>query len=59
MLQKKENDAFGDDIEALLEERKAAREAKNWAKSDEIRDKLKEMGIIVKDTPQGQQITKA
>ena len=59
LLQKKENDAFGDDIEALLEERKAAREAKNWAKSDEIRDKLKEMGIIVKDTPQGQQITKA
>lgn len=59
LLQKKGDDALGDEVEALLEERKNARAAKDWAKSDEIRDKLKEMGIIVKDTPQGQQITKA
>ena len=45
------------EITALLEERKIARSEKNWAKSDEIRDKLKEMGVIVKDTAQGQQIT--
>ncbi len=45
------------EITALLEERKTARSEKNWAKSDEIRDKLKEMGVIVKDTAQGQQIT--
>ena len=59
-LLKKKDDSGEDAVVAqLLEERKLAREAKNWAKSDEIRDKLREMGIIVKDTPQGQQITKA
>ncbi|MBQ2891243.1 MAG: cysteine--tRNA ligase [Clostridia bacterium] len=50
-------DEISPEIEALLEERKTARAEKNWAKSDEIRDKLKEMGVIVKDTAQGQQIT--
>ena len=50
-------DEISPEIEALLEERKIARQEKNWAKSDEIRDKLKEMGVIVKDTAQGQQIT--
>lgn len=59
LLQKKNDSGEDAEISALLEERRAAREAKNWAKSDEIRDKLREMGIIVKDTPQGQQITKA
>ena len=58
LLQKKDEDA-GDEVNAILEERAKARAEKNWAKSDELRDKLKEMGIIVKDTPQGQQITKA
>ncbi len=46
------------EIKAILEERKTAREEKNWAKSDELRDKLKEMGIIVKDTAKGQQISR-
>ncbi|MBR2915990.1 MAG: class I tRNA ligase family protein, partial [Clostridia bacterium] len=50
-------DEISPEIEALLEERKTARAEKNWAKSDEIRDKLKAMGVIVKDTAQGQQIT--
>ncbi len=59
LLQKKDDRGEDAEISALLEERKAAREAKDWAKSDEIRDKLRQMSIIVKDTPQGQQITKA
>ena len=54
---KEKNDEISPEISALLDERKRAREEKNWAKSDEIRDKLKEMGIIVKDTAQGQQIS--
>ena len=45
-----DNDA---EIEAMIEERKAARAAKNWAESDRIRDELKAMGVIVEDTPQG------
>ena len=48
---------ISDDVQAILAERAEARTAKNWAKSDELRDKLKEMGYIVKDTPQGQQLT--
>ena len=41
------------EIEALIAERTAARKEKNWAKADEIRNKLTEMGIILEDTPQG------
>ncbi len=58
LLQKSEG-GTDSEVDAILEERAKARAEKNWAKSDELRDKLKEMGIIVKDTPQGQQITKA
>ena len=45
----------GDDekIEALIAERTAARKEKNWAKADEIRNTLTEMGIVLEDTPQG------
>jgi cysteinyl-tRNA synthetase len=37
----------------LLEDRQAARKAKDFAKADEIRDKLKEGGYLVEDTPTG------
>ena len=51
-----EEAGLGDDIQALIDERQAARAEKNWAKADEIRDKLAAMGITLKDTPQGVQI---
>ena len=41
------------EIEALIAERTAARKEKNWAKADEIRNKLTEMGIVLEDTAQG------
>lgn len=41
------------DIESMIEERNQARKNKDFAKSDEIRDKLKDMGIVLEDTPQG------
>lgn len=41
------------DIEALIEERQAARKAKNFARADEIRDQLSDMGIILEDTREG------
>jgi cysteinyl-tRNA synthetase len=44
------------ELEALIAERQKAREEKNWARADEIRDILKERGITLKDTPQGLQI---
>jgi cysteinyl-tRNA synthetase len=40
-------------IEALLEERRAARAAKDFARSDAIRDQLKELGIAIEDGAQG------
>ena len=40
-------------IEALIEERQAARKAKNFKRADEIRDELKAQGIVLEDTPQG------
>ncbi len=41
------------EIEALISERAEVRRAKNWARADEIRDELAQMGIVVEDTPQG------
>ena len=46
------------EIQALIDERQAARKAKNYARADEIRDQLAAQGITLKDTPQGVQIIK-
>lgn len=54
----KENINIPEDIKLILNERKDARENKDFAKSDELRDKLKELGYIVKDTKDGQIIEK-
>ena len=40
-------------VKALLDQRQAARERKHYAASDEIRDRLKALGVVVEDTPQG------
>ncbi|HET6988274.1 MAG TPA: cysteine--tRNA ligase [Kribbella sp.] len=40
-------------VRALLEQRQAARERKDYAASDAIRDRLKALGVVVEDTPQG------
>lgn len=54
----KEDINIPEDIKLILNERKEARKNKNFAKSDELRDKLKELGYIVKDTKDGQIIEK-
>ena len=45
--------SLDDEIEALIEQRNAARKAKNWAEADRIRDELKAQGIVLEDTAQG------
>ncbi len=40
-------------VNLILDVRKQAREEKNWAKSDEIRDKLAEVGVKIKDSKDG------
>lgn len=47
------SDELSREVEQLIAERSAARAAKDWAKADAIRDKLKEMHIVVKDTKDG------
>ncbi|MBT3585732.1 MAG: cysteine--tRNA ligase [Halobacteriovoraceae bacterium] len=41
------------DIDALIIARKEARNTKDWAKADELRDKLSSAGVVVKDNPDG------
>ena len=48
-----EREEISEDIEGLITERNAARKNKDFAKADEIRDKLKEMGIEIEDTRSG------
>ncbi|WP_339253084.1 cysteine--tRNA ligase [Sporosarcina sp. FSL W8-0480] len=48
-----EEELLDDEIEALIEERLTARRERNFGRSDEIRDLLKEKGIILEDTAQG------
>ena len=47
-----------EEVKALVEERKAARKAKDFAKADELRDKIGELGYIVEETRQGTKIKK-
>jgi cysteinyl-tRNA synthetase len=47
-----------DDVQALLTQREAARRAKDWTTADTLRQAIEQYGYIVKDTPEGQKITK-
>ncbi len=52
MLKKKEK-PLPKELQKLINERERAREAKDWKKADELRDKLREKGIIIEDSAQG------
>lgn len=54
-----EEAAIPEEILALAAERQEARRAKNFARSDEIRDRLAAAGWIIKDTPDGPRVERA
>ena len=47
------------EIVALLEERQAARKAKDFKRSDAVRDELKARGWVIEDTPKGPRLKRA
>ena len=53
LVYNRKTDDLDAEVEALIEQRTAARKAKDFKTADAIRDKLKEMGITLEDTPQG------
>ena len=59
LITKREKEMLDEEIEALIEERQAARKEKNFARADEIRDILLSRGIILEDTREGVKWKKA
>ena len=55
----RKEEMLDEEIEKLIEERQAARKAKDFARADAIRDELLEKGIILKDTREGVQWKRA
>ena len=55
----KKEEVLDEDVEKLIEERQAARKAKDFARADAIRDELLEKGIVLKDTREGVKWTRA
>lgn len=53
LIVEKKEEMLDQDIEKLIEDRQAARKAKDFAKADEIRNLLLEKGIILEDTREG------
>lgn len=55
---KTKQEEIPEEVLKLVEQRKTARQEKNWALSDELRDKIKELGYNVKDSKDGATIEK-
>lgn len=53
LVYNRDTGSLDEEIEKLIEARQNARNEKNWAEADRIRDELKAQGIVLEDTPQG------
>lgn len=59
LVYNRKSDNIDSEIEELINKRTEARKNKDFKTADEIRDKLKSMGIVLEDTPQGVKWTRA
>ncbi len=59
LVYNRKTETLDSEIEALIQQRTEARKNRDFKTADEIRDKLKSMGIILEDTPQGVKWSKA
>ena len=58
LYNRKQADAIPAEVTALVEQRKAARKAKDFAEADRLRDAIVALGYTVRETRQGTEITK-
>ncbi len=58
LFEKEEQEQIPENLKQLAEERKEARENKDWKKSDELRDKILKEGWSIKDTKEGFELEK-
>ena len=52
-MEEKKEIVIPEEVTKLAEERVEAKQAKDYAKADELRDKVADMGFEIKDTPEG------
>ena len=57
-LLSREEEGIPEEIQKMLKEREEARKNKDWKKSDELREAIKNAGYILEDTKQGQKVRK-
>jgi cysteinyl-tRNA synthetase len=57
-LQSSSENELPEEVIELLDEREEARNQKDWARSDELRNKIHDLGFEVKDSSDGQEVVK-
>lgn len=55
---KREQEELPNEVKELIEQRKQARKEKNWTLSDELRDKIQQLGYTIKDSKEGMTVEK-
>jgi len=58
LIAEKKEEKISQEVQQLVKEREKVRREKKFARADEIRQKLKELGYIVEDSPEGPRIKK-